>query len=82
MDPIGVSAGPTRVRPHVAAIGPTYVGKRLSERRDLKLRQRIVFIARHEHADTPHAVALLRPRHRRARRSTPDPRDELPPPHP
>jgi hypothetical protein len=41
--PIAVTARPTKVHPHVAAIGPTQVRKRLSERRDVSLRQGIVF---------------------------------------
>src|SRR5262249_39604179 len=52
-------------QPHVAAIGPTQAGKRLSERGELKLRQGIVFVEPREHADTPHAVALLRARRER-----------------
>jgi hypothetical protein len=72
-------------RPHrrsIRANCPTQVRKRLGERRELKLRQGIVFIDRHEHANAPHAVALLRPRHQRPRHRTPEPRDELPPSHP
>src|SRR6516165_6844004 len=52
----------------VAAIGPTQARKRLSERRDLSLRLGIVFVERREHADAPHAVALLRLRRERPRR--------------
>ena len=40
-----------KVHPHVAAIGPTLVGKRLRESRDARLINGIVFVARHEHAD-------------------------------
>ena len=40
---IDVTAGPTKVHPHVAAISPTRFRKRLSERRDLNLRKGIVF---------------------------------------
>src|SRR6516165_997426 len=58
-----VSVGPSNVHPHVAAIGPTQVRKRLRERRDARPIQRIVSVARHEHADASHAVALLRPGH-------------------
>ena len=63
--PIGVSAAPTKVHAHVAAIGPTEVRKRLRERRDATLRLRIVFVEPHEHADAPHALALLRARRER-----------------
>jgi hypothetical protein len=48
-----------------------------------KLHLRIVFVKRaHEHADAPHAVALLRARRQRPRRRAPEPCNELPPPHP
>jgi hypothetical protein len=75
---IDVAAVPTNVHPHVAAIGPTQVRKRSSERRDATHIHGIVFVARHEHADPPHAVALLRTRHQRPRRRAPEPSDELP----
>src|SRR6516165_3746842 len=76
--PIGVITAPTKVRPHVAAIGPTEVRKRLRERRVAMLLLRIVFVEQHEHADPPYAVALLRPRHHRPRRRAAEPRDEMP----
>jgi hypothetical protein len=76
--PIDVGAAPPEVHPHVAAIGPTQARKHLSERRDARLRRRIVFVEPHQHADAPHAVALLRPCHHRPRRRTPEPRDERP----
>jgi hypothetical protein len=63
--PIDVIAEPTKVHPHVAAIGPAQVRKRLRERREARLLHGIVFVAPHEHADAPHAVALLRPRRER-----------------
>jgi hypothetical protein len=62
--PIGVNGCPSKVHPHVAAICPTQVRKRLRERRDASLRQGIVFVVRQEDADAPHALVLLRPRHR------------------
>jgi hypothetical protein len=44
---------------------------------------RIVFGQIRKHADAPHAFGLLlRPRHHRPRRRVPEPRDEIPPPHP
>jgi hypothetical protein len=57
--PIDVNAAPPKVHLHVAAIGPTEVRKRLSERRDGRLVHGIVFVAPHEYADAPHAFALL-----------------------
>jgi hypothetical protein len=59
--PIDVTAGPTKVHPQVAAIGPTQVRKRLRERSVTTLRLRIVFVKRHEHTDATHALRLLRP---------------------
>jgi hypothetical protein len=77
--PIDVSAGPTKVDPHVAAIGPTQGRKRLRERRDVRLLHGIVFIAPHEHADAPHLAALLRARRERPRRRAAKERDEIAP---
>jgi hypothetical protein len=65
--PIGVIAGPPKVYPHVAAIGPTQVRKRLRERRDARLRQGIVLLVWQEHADASHALPLLRAGRQRAR---------------
>jgi hypothetical protein len=58
---IDVSATPLEVDPHVAALGPTQTRKRLRECGVATLPLRIVFVAPHEHADAPHAVALLCP---------------------
>jgi hypothetical protein len=45
-----------------------------------KLHLGIGFVTRQEHADPPHAGALLRPRHKRPRRRrAAEKRDELPP---
>jgi len=44
----------------LAAIGPIQARKRLHERRNVTLRQRIVFVAPNEHSDAPYALALLR----------------------
>jgi hypothetical protein len=71
--PIDVTAGPSKVHLHVAANSPTKARKRLRERRDPGLQHGIVLVARsrHEHADAPHPLPLLRacgkrPRRRRA----------------
>jgi hypothetical protein len=77
--PIGVTAGPTKVHPHVAAIGPTQARKRLRERGDARIHDGIVFVGRHEHADAPHAVAPLRPRHERPSRRAAECSDEFAP---
>ena len=80
--PIDISAEPPKVHPHVPALGPTQVRECLRERGNVSLPHGIAFVAHHEHADAPHAVALLRSRHHRPRRRTTDPRNELPPSHP
>ena len=79
---IDVVTVPPKVDPQVAAIGPTQARKRFRERRDVSLPIRIGFVVWHERADTPHAFALLRPRRKGPRRCTPEPCNELPPPHP
>jgi hypothetical protein len=79
--PIGVTAAPTKVHPHVAAIGPTQVRKGFSERGEAVLPLGIVFVASHEHAKAPHAVALLRPSSQRPRRRAAEERDEFAPVH-
>jgi hypothetical protein len=75
--PIDVTAGPTKVHPHVAAIGPTQVRKRLSERGNVPLPHGIVFVAEHEHADAPHPVGLLRPCRERPCRRAAESGDEV-----
>jgi hypothetical protein len=61
---IGVTTGPPpNVHPRVAAIDPTQVRKRLSERGVERLC--LVFVGRHEHADAPHPLGLLRVRRER-----------------
>jgi hypothetical protein len=82
LHPNGVIAVLPKVYPQVAPNGPTQARKRLRERREARLKHGIVFVVRHEHADPPHPVALLRPRRKRRNRRAPETRDELPPPHP
>src|SRR5262249_51253348 len=41
---IDVSAGPTKVHSHAAALGPAQARKRLRERRELSLRHGLVFV--------------------------------------
>jgi hypothetical protein len=74
--PIGVTSGPANVHPHVAAFGPAQGRKRLRERREATFRQGIVLVFRHEHADAPHAAALLRARRERPRRRAAESGDE------
>src|SRR6516164_1382149 len=75
--PIGVTAPPTKVHPHVAGAGPTQVRKRLRECRDAGLLQGIVFVAPHEQADAPHPLRLLPPRDKRPNRRAAEPSDEF-----
>src|SRR5262249_46609676 len=76
--PIDVTATPSKVHPHVTAVGPTQACKRLNERGEVSLRHGIVFVVRIEHADAPDALALLRPGHERpCRRRAAKERDEL-----
>jgi hypothetical protein len=77
--PINVRAAPTKVDPHIAAVGPTQARKRLSERGNVSLPQGIGFVVGHEHADAPHAVALLGARRECPRRSGAEPGDEVAP---
>src|SRR5262245_33193914 len=68
--------------PHVAAIGPAQLLKPLPECPVTGVAVRIVGGgAAREHADSPHALALLRPRRQRPRHRAADQRDEGPPPH-
>jgi hypothetical protein len=76
--PIDVSAAPTKVHPHVAANGPTQARKRSRERREGRLRG-IAFVARYEHADAPHGLALLRAQCERPRRRAAEPGDDFAP---
>jgi hypothetical protein len=68
--PIDVSAAPTNIHPHVAAIGPTQVSKRLSERRIAKFPLRTVYMSTPirrmrsaccAHTTSGHAAALPSP---------------------
>jgi hypothetical protein len=77
---IDVIAAPTKVHPQVAANGPIQVRKGLSERRSESLRQGIVFVKPHEHADAPHTAFLLRPSRERPCRRAAEPSDEITPP--
>ena len=58
-------------------IGPAQLLQPLREHRDAGLPFRIVRGQRHEHADAPHPLALLRARRERPRRRAAEERDEL-----
>ena len=80
--PVNIAGGPTNVHPYVSAVGPTQFRKPLREPGQLGLCLKIVFAVRHQHADPPHSLALLRPRRERPRRCrAAEQRDELAPLH-
>jgi hypothetical protein len=54
----------------------------LRERREIRLRPRIVFVEPHRHADAPHAVALLRTRRERPSSRAAERSDEFAPSKP
>src|SRR5262249_59199571 len=59
------------------SVGPAQLRQRLGKRQEAGLPGRIVCGERHEHADAPHALALLRARRKRPRRRAAEQRDEL-----
>jgi hypothetical protein len=73
-------ARPAVVDPHVAAVGPAELLQSLLESRDAAPAFRIVRGHVHQHANTLHALGLLRPsRERHRRRSAAEQGDELSP---
>jgi len=62
---VGVSGGPTGVDLHVATDRPARLLQPLRKRRDAGLHYRIVRGQRHEHANAPHPLRLLRTRRER-----------------
>ena len=68
---VGIGRGPAGVDPHVAADGPAQQRQPLMERRDAGLKFRIVRGRGQEHADAPHALALLRARGERPNAAAP-----------
>jgi hypothetical protein len=71
---IAIATGRSKVHPQIAAIGPTKARKRSRERRDAT-----VFVAPQEHANAPHAVALLCARRERPSRRAAESSDEFAP---
>jgi len=69
---IGITGAPAGVDPHFAAINPAQLLQALQKSRAASLAMRIVRRQAHGHADAPHALALLRPRHNRQRCRTAD----------
>jgi len=62
---LGIAGAPALVDPHVAAVGPAQLLQALQERCQTYLSFRTVCGHAHEHADAPHALALLRARGKR-----------------
>ena len=78
---VGIAGGPADVDPHVAADRSNPVHQRLQECADPGLKFRIVRGCRQQHADAPHALALLRMRSERPRCRATQKTEKLPPPH-
>jgi hypothetical protein len=74
---VGIARGPPGVDADVAAVGPAQFLQSLHERRHASLRLRVVRGDCHEHADSPHSLALLRARCERPRRRAAEQCDEL-----
>src|SRR5262249_19337138 len=68
---------PAIIDPQVASNRPARFRKPLQERQQARLRFRIVRTAVHEHADAPHALALLSACSERPRRRAAEKRDEV-----
>jgi len=65
---LGIARPPARVDLHVAGDDPARLPQPLQERGDAGLSFRILRGRRHEHADAPHPLALLRACRERVRR--------------
>src|SRR5262249_42437464 len=78
---IGIARSPSGLDLHIAADGPARLLQTLQKYSIARLSERIVRIRVHEHADAPHALALLRPRHSRPRRRAAEQHDDLASPH-
>ena len=76
-----IAGAPAGIDPNVAADLPARLLQPLQERREPGLRFRFVGGCVHEHADAPHALALLCMRSKRPRRRATEQRDEAAPSH-
>src|SRR5262249_38279129 len=75
---LGVERGPAIVEPDIAALRPPEFLESLLKFGDYGLSFPIAPSIRHQHADPPHALGLLRPRRERPRRRrAAEQRDEL-----
>ena len=59
--PIPVAGREASVDAHIAALRPSEPFEPLPKSREARLHVRIVFVKGRQHADPPHALALLRP---------------------
>ena len=79
---VGAACGPAIVDPHVLPDDPAQLLQHVQERRHADLHFRIVCDLGREHANPPHAVALLRARPERpSGYRAAEKRDEIAPPH-
>src|SRR5262249_11175864 len=78
---VGIAPAPACFDPHIATVGPPQMLQYLHERGHASLRLPIVRGNRHEHADAPHPLAVLRARRERPRGRTAEKRDERAPTH-
>src|SRR5215510_14616423 len=74
---VSIAAAPAVIDTDVLTDGPTRLLETLRKRRETRWCFRIVRRHGHEHADAPHALALLRARRERPGRRAAEQRDEL-----
>ena len=80
-DAVDVTASPAVIDPEIAALAPTEFVETLPKRRNAPKCVRVVLGGRHQHANPPHSVALLRLRSKWPRCRAAEKRDELAPLH-
>src|SRR5262245_66230952 len=78
---IGIATSPTIFELQIAAFCPAKLLKSIQKGLEAGLKFQIALGCLKQHADTPHPLALLRPRSKRPCRRTADKTDELAPPH-
>jgi hypothetical protein len=71
-DTAGIDAGPAIVDAKIATLAPAALLEALAECRHAGLRLRIAFGGPDQRADPAHALAWLRPRHKRPHRCAPE----------
>src|SRR5262245_13440806 len=79
LDPGGIAGGPAMIKSKVAALHPSQFLQRLMERLHHRRRFQVAFANGRQPAEAPPALALLRARRKRPRRSAAEKRDELAP---